>query len=264
LANSGSPLEGVVTSGPKTGTQGGNHYDYSAIEESTVSTVGNTADAPTKGLQINVILKSGGDQFHGAASFFGTNHRLEFDNVNDTLRSRGVTGGNPVNSRWDAAGELGGRIIPNKLWFYYSTRRRGEKVQTFNAFHDDGVTPSVSDQFQYFHTGKLSYQMNPANKFVGFRPVRSAGRREHQRSSSRRTTRACTVRRKRRRARSSGRESAATSTSQCSPVRGSGTSRGNAIRIRSTPSICSPTGSPAATTITASIRSKAGITRLAG
>src|SRR5437016_11371892 len=27
-------MEGVVTSGPKTGTQGGNHYDYSAIEES--------------------------------------------------------------------------------------------------------------------------------------------------------------------------------------------------------------------------------------
>ena len=161
-------LEGVVTSGPKTGTQGGNHYDYAAIEESTVSTVGNTAEAPTKGLQINVILKSGGDQFHGTGFFGGTNHRLEFNNVNDKLRARGVTGGNPVNSRWDGSGELGGRIIRNKLWFYYSTRRRAERVQTFNAFHDDGVTPSVSNQFQYFHTAKLSYQMNPSNKFIGF------------------------------------------------------------------------------------------------
>ena len=161
-------MEGVVTSGPKTGTQGGNHYDYSAIEESTVSTVGNTADAPTKGLQINVILKSGGDQFHGNGAFFGTNHRLEFDNVNDKLRARGITGGNPVNSRWDASGELSGRIVPSKLWFYYSTRRREERVQTFNAFHDDGVTPSVSDIFQYFHTGKISYQMNQSNKFIGF------------------------------------------------------------------------------------------------
>src|SRR5262245_52270729 len=161
-------MEGVVTSGPKTGTQGGNHYDYSAIEESTVSTVGNTADAPTKGLQINVILKSGGDQFHGSSFFAGTNHSLEFDNVNDELRSRGITGGNPVKARWEGSGELGGRIVRNKLWFYYSGRRREERVQTFNAFHDDGVTPSVSDQFQYFHTGKLSYQMNPSNKFIGF------------------------------------------------------------------------------------------------
>ena len=161
-------MEGVVTSGPKTGTQGGNHYDYSAIEESTVSTVGNTADAPTKGLQINVILKAGGDQFHGNGFFAGTNHSLEFDNVNDALRARGVTAGNPVKSRWEGSGELGGRIVRNKLWFYYSARRRNEKVQTLNAYHDDGVTPSVSDQFQYFHTGKLSYQMNASNKFIGF------------------------------------------------------------------------------------------------
>src|SRR5439155_16862255 len=94
-------LEGVVTSGPKTGTTGGNHYDYGAIEESTVTTVGNRAEAPTKGIQINVILKSGGDDFHGSGYFAGTGHRLEFDNVDDALRARGVTGGNPVKSRWD-------------------------------------------------------------------------------------------------------------------------------------------------------------------
>ena len=178
-------MEGVVTSGPKTGTQGGNHYDYSAIEESTVSTVGNTADAPTKGLQINVILKSGGDQFHGNGAFFGTNHHLEFDNVNDDLRARGITGGNPVNSRWDGSGELGGRIIRNKLWFYYSARRREERVQTFNAFHDDGVTPSVSNMFQYFHTGKISYQMNQSNKFIGFvQYVRQGGEATNNQFSS--------------------------------------------------------------------------------
>ncbi len=178
-------LEGVVTSGPKTGTQGGNHYDYAAIEESTVSTVGNTAAAPTKGLQINVILKSGGDQFHGNGFFGGTSHRLEFDNVNDALRARGVTGGNPVKSRWDGSGELGGRIVPNKLWFFYSTRRREEKVQTFNAFHDDGVTPSLTDQFQFFHTGKLSYQMNASNKFIGFvQYVRQGGEGTNNQFSS--------------------------------------------------------------------------------
>ena len=178
-------LEGVVTSGPKTGTQGGNHYDYGAIEESTVTTVGNRAEAPTKGIQINVILKSGGDDFHGSGYFAGTGHRLEFDNVDDALRARGVTGGNPVKSRWDASGELGGRLIPSKLWFYGSSRRRGEKVQQFNAFHDDGVTPSVSDQFQYFHTLKMSYQMTPANKFIGFAQyVRQGGEGTNNQFSS--------------------------------------------------------------------------------
>jgi len=160
-------LEGVVTSGPKTGTQGGNHYDYAAIEESTVSTVGNTAEAPTKGLQINVLLKAGGNDFHGSGFFSDTGHRLESNNLDDKLQARGITSGAPVKSRWDASAELGGRIIPNKLWFYYSTRRREEQVQTLNAFQDNGA-PAESDQFQYFHTAKLSYQMNPTNKFIGF------------------------------------------------------------------------------------------------
>ena len=168
-------LEGVVTSGPKTGTQGGNHYDYGAIEESSVTTLGNTAEAPTKGLQINVILKSGGDQFHGNGYFAGTSHRFESDNITDALRAQGITGGNPVKTRWDLSGELGCRIVPSKLWFYYSTRRREEQVGVLNAFQPDG-SPAYTDQFQYFHTGKLSYQMTPTNKFIGaVQYVRQAG-----------------------------------------------------------------------------------------
>ena len=82
-------LEGVVTSGPKTGTQGGNHYDYAAMEESTVTTVGNTAESPTKGLQINVLLKSGGNEFHGSGFFSKTGHRLESDNLTPELNAEG-------------------------------------------------------------------------------------------------------------------------------------------------------------------------------
>jgi hypothetical protein len=158
-------LEGVVTSGPKTGTQGGNHYDYAAIEESTVTTVGNTAESPTKGLQINVILKSGGNQFHGSGFFAKTGHRLESDNLTPELKAQGITSGNPVKTRMDASGELGGRIVPDKLWFYYSTRRREEQVGVVNVFQPDG-TPGASDQFQYFHTGKGSFQMNRNDKFI--------------------------------------------------------------------------------------------------
>jgi hypothetical protein len=146
-------LEGVVTSGPKTGTQGGNHYDYSAMEESTVTTVGNTAESPTKGLQINVILKSGGNAFHGSGFFSKSGHKLESDNLTPALRARGITSGNPVNNRTDGSADIGGRIVPDKLWFYYSTRRREEQVGIVNIFKEDG-TPGATDQFQYFHTGR--------------------------------------------------------------------------------------------------------------
>src|SRR5206468_4085960 len=101
LGESWTALEGVVTTGPKTGTQGGNHYDYSAIEESSVQTVGNNAESPTHGIQINVILKSGGNDFHGSGFFSGTGHRLESSNIDAKLISLGIDAGNPVISRWD-------------------------------------------------------------------------------------------------------------------------------------------------------------------
>lgn len=158
-------LEGVVTSGPKTGTQGGNHYDYAAMEESTITTVGNTAESPTKGLQINVLLKSGGNDFHGSGFFSKTGHRFESGNITPALKQRGVVSGAPVANRMDTSADIGGRIVPDKLWFYYATRRREEQVGIVNIFKEDG-TPGATDQFQYFHTGKVSYQMNPNNKFI--------------------------------------------------------------------------------------------------
>ena len=168
-------LEGVVTSGPKTGTQGGNHYDYAAMEESTVTTVGNTAESPTKGLQINVLLKSGGNDFHGSGFFSKTGHRFESDNLTDELIAQGITSGNPVETRSDISGEIGGRIVRDALWFYYSTRRREEQVGVLNVFQPDG-TPSATDQFQYFHSGKVSYQLNQNNKFItAFQYVRQGG-----------------------------------------------------------------------------------------
>ena len=97
-------LEGVVTSGPKTGTQGGNHYDYAAMEESTVTTVGNTAESPTKGLQINVLLKSGGNDFHGSGFFSKTGHRFESDNLTDGVGGAGHHERQPGQRRaWTSA-----------------------------------------------------------------------------------------------------------------------------------------------------------------
>ena len=56
------------------------------MEESTVTTVGNTAESPTKG-KINVLLKSGGNDFHGSGFFAKTGHRFEGDNLTPESRA---------------------------------------------------------------------------------------------------------------------------------------------------------------------------------
>ena len=160
-------LDGVVTTSPKSGNQSGNWFDFSAIEETTVTTVGNTAEAPTRGIQMNVIIKSGGNDFHGGGMWLQSGQRFQGSNIDDTLRSQGITSGNPVAARWDLSGELGGRIVRDKLWFYGSGRARRNDDVVLGAFKPDGSPYAVLD-LQRFATAKVSYQVGRASKLVGF------------------------------------------------------------------------------------------------
>ncbi len=160
-------LEGVGTTSPKSGTQGGNHFDYASFEETTVQSVGNDAESPTRGVQINAIVKSGGNAFHGGGYWGQTNQRLQSDNIDGSLRARGVEAGNPIDLRRDVSADLGGRIIRDKLWFYYSARRRDENERVLGAFKPDG-SQATDTQHQIFSTEKVSYQYSSTQKLIGF------------------------------------------------------------------------------------------------
>ncbi len=166
--DSWSTLEGVLTTSPKSGTQGGNYFDYSSIEEATVQTAGNNADAATHGVQLNVILKSGGNDFHGLAFWAETTKGMVSNNIDDKLRSQGVTSGNPINKRWDLNADLGGRIVRNKLWFYYSGRSRRQVNGIVGNFLKPDGSPVDQTQLLVFSTEKVSYQISPSNKLIAF------------------------------------------------------------------------------------------------
>jgi hypothetical protein len=160
-------IEGVVTTSPKSNNQSGNYWDYSTIEEARVQTLGNDAEMPTRGVQIVAVLKSGGNDFHGDAFWGQTNHNLQNGNVDDALRAQGVTSGNTIETRRDVSGDLGGRLVKDKLWFYASARARKEAENVLGVFQPNGA-PGVTNQLQEFGTGKLSYQLTSSNKIVGF------------------------------------------------------------------------------------------------
>ena len=113
-------MEGLVTSDSRIQTQGGNYFDYNAMEEAKVQTISNGPDVPSRGPALSMLLKSGGNEFHGGASYAYSSQHTEGNNVDDELRAQGITEGNPLLSRTDQGGDLGGRIIRDKLWFYAS------------------------------------------------------------------------------------------------------------------------------------------------
>jgi hypothetical protein len=161
-------IEGVVTSSLTLDGGAANYWDYNTIDEATMQTVGSDAEAATRGVQLNAIVKSGGNTFHGGTVVHLTHGKLQSDNIDDDLKAQGITSGNPLKGRNDYFGDLGGRIIMNKLWFYAAARRRTQQAQVLGAQPKPDGSTAYGSQTETFHTEKLSYQLSSGNKIVGF------------------------------------------------------------------------------------------------
>ena len=160
-------VDGVVTANPKSDTQSGNYVDYSILEEATIQTMGHDASIPTRGIAINTVVKTGGNDFHGSAFVSGTSHSFESNNIDDDLRGQGITEGNTLQLRDDSSGDLGGRIVRNRLWFYVAGRQRRDHNGILECFTPDG-TGCVESQKAWFFTHKETLQINQANRLTGF------------------------------------------------------------------------------------------------
>jgi hypothetical protein len=161
-------LEGVVTTSPNSGNQGGNYWDSNAFEEAKVQTVGSGADVPVRGIGINAVVRSGGNDFHGSGSYAATSSTFQSNNVDAALiaQNAALGSGNPVNSRSDVDGDFGGRIIRDKIWFYTSERYRQETDGTLGCVQDNGSQCVAKNSLGY-STAKVTWQLNPSNKIVG-------------------------------------------------------------------------------------------------
>ena len=160
-------MEGVLVSAAKNGAQGGIYWDYTMVDEARVATFGSPAEVGTRGVVINGIVKSGGNDFHGTGFFAYQGKNLQSSNIDDDLRAQGITVGDELDSRTDLSGDVGGRIIRNKLWFYGGARRRTQRSNTLACFQPNGEQCYGFD-YQIFNTQKVSWQINASDRLVGF------------------------------------------------------------------------------------------------
>ena len=99
--------------------------DVGATQEVDVKTFGHGAEVKENGAAMNMIVKAGGNEFHGEAS---TGYSKQpSDNLDDTLRKRGLVVGQELKYFSDSDINMGGRIIRDKLWFFGSYRERRSK-----------------------------------------------------------------------------------------------------------------------------------------
>jgi hypothetical protein len=121
-------INGVDATSPRAGSFGALvNVNYDAVEEVRIVALGSRAEYGSySGAAIDVLTKSGSNDFHGSAAFYsklgtpadnrpapGETFGTDFLYVNE--------GDNPapdIKKDWEGSGTVGGPIVKDKLWFF--------------------------------------------------------------------------------------------------------------------------------------------------
>ena len=125
--------------------------DTSNAQELNLTLSGGLGEAEVGGTNVNIIPKTGGNTFSG--TFFGSTAGSwsQGNNVDDRLRSLGLTAGAKLYNNWDLSQSLGGPFVKDRLWFFVN-------VRTF------GTMEAIPGMFANKNAGdptKWSYEKNP-------------------------------------------------------------------------------------------------------
>src|SRR5439155_3662286 len=98
-------------------------YDTTNVDEVSVQVSGGLGENETGGPTMNLVPRSGGNNFSGLAFFNTAGKWSTADNVDDALRAANIAQSAGIINAYDASGALGGPIKRDKLWFYGSYRK---------------------------------------------------------------------------------------------------------------------------------------------
>src|SRR5260370_9683203 len=94
------------------------YFDSFSLAETEFKTAGNNADVPFAGVNMVAVMKSGGNDFHGDLMGDWESPSFQGNNITPVLSALGLKNTSPIKGYYDYSGDLGVRIIRDKLWFY--------------------------------------------------------------------------------------------------------------------------------------------------
>ena len=115
------------------------YYDFDMFQEMNVTTGGADVQAVTPGVQLNFVLKSGTNVFHGSGRTYYENKSLQATNLPSELQATlgGIGGkGNRLDRYADYGGEAGGPVLKDKWWVWGSAARTNVTILTLQNIAD--------------------------------------------------------------------------------------------------------------------------------
>ncbi|MDH4220541.1 MAG: TonB-dependent receptor, partial [Candidatus Aminicenantes bacterium] len=156
-------VDGVNITDPVTGTPF-TRTGFEVAEEYMVQTTGHTAEyGSVRGAVLNIVTKSGGNSLSGEINLYYRHKSLQWDNTKGTPFEGQFVG---FNYEYDTTAQLGGPLIKDRLWFFINYSHMYQ--ETFEeGYPYDKAQPTPYDRKYITPYAKLSWQINPAMKFVG-------------------------------------------------------------------------------------------------
>jgi hypothetical protein len=115
------------------------YYDFDMLQEMQVTTGGADVTQQTGGVGINLVTRSGTDQFRGSGRVYITDEELQGDNITDELRAQGAGSGAPIQNIKDYGFDVGGPIRKGRAWYWGSYGTQNIKVGVV-GFYKDSAT----------------------------------------------------------------------------------------------------------------------------
>src|SRR5215203_4142013 len=155
------------------GLQYGNYLNNALAQEITFQTDSHNAEFERATVYSNFIPKEGSNTYRGSFSSRYAGEGWQSNNLDDDLKSRGLTTGNRINRIWDVNPALGGPLIKDRLWVYGSYRHWGTYNTVAQSFRDLDFTelfyvPSTEQNlFPVWHqsaVARFTTQVSQRNK----------------------------------------------------------------------------------------------------
>jgi Carboxypeptidase regulatory-like domain/TonB dependent receptor-like, beta-barrel len=123
-------IDGLNTTGVELGDKG-KMLNSDFVQEVQVMTGGLPAEyGRMTGGVVNVLTKSGSNQFHGSAFAFGEGGFLQSDNNTASKRPATTTTVADIAHQADGGVELGGFVVKDRLWYFGAYNRVNQRDET--------------------------------------------------------------------------------------------------------------------------------------
>ena len=149
----------------------------SMYQEYSFSTNIDSAEVGQPGIRINLVPKDGGNQLRGSVFTTYTRDNWQSSNIDDTLRSQGLTEPPKTIKLWDFNPSVGGPIARDRLWFQTTYQNNGSDTQVIGSFYDadpspyvyraDPTRPAVNINRAYSFVQRLTWQGTQKDKVAG-------------------------------------------------------------------------------------------------